>query len=36
MLQEGLEHDHNAIKQQLDNRKLIHEPMTIVIKTTIA
>ena len=37
MLQEGLEHDQIqwikcVIKHQLDNRKFIHEPMTIVLK----
>ena len=41
MLQEGLEHDQITVnqvcnKQQLDNRKFIHEPVTIVLKKTIA
>ena len=41
MLQEGLEHDHFkvnlwVIKQQPDTWKVFLEPMTIVLKKTIA
>ena len=41
MLQECLKHDQVTvikclIKQQLDNRKFIHEPMTIVLNKTLA
>ena len=38
LLQEGLEHNQITMitKQQQDNWKFIHEPMTIVLKKTIA
>ena len=44
MLKEGLEHNQITVNQmcniatapQLDNQKFIHEPMTIVLKKTVA
>ena len=44
MLQKGLEHNQITVNQmcniatapQLDNQKFIHEPVTIVLKKTVA